>query len=80
MQLNGKNETRVRAGMTFNVAVGLEGLEDKEATDKPMCGHFVVDHTPHAIVCGIEVTNMGKHTTTGKYPPVLIFCRALFSS
>ena len=34
LSLNGKNETRVRAGMTFNVAVGLEGLEDKEATDK----------------------------------------------
>ena len=34
MQLNGKNEARVRPGMTFNVAVGLEDLEDKEATDK----------------------------------------------
>ena len=34
MQLNGKNEARVRPGMAFNVAVGLEGLEDKEATDK----------------------------------------------
>ena len=32
--LNAKNETRVRPGMAFNVAVGLEGLEDKEATDK----------------------------------------------
>lgn len=34
LQLNAKNETRVRPGMTFNVSVGLEGLEDKEATDK----------------------------------------------
>jgi len=34
LQLNSKNETRVRAGMAFNVAVGLENLEDKEATDK----------------------------------------------
>ena len=33
--LNAKNsEARVRAGMAFNVAVGLENLEDKEATDK----------------------------------------------
>ena len=34
LQLNAKNETRVRPGMTFNVAVGLEDLEDKQATDK----------------------------------------------
>ena len=33
MQLNAKNETRVRSGMTFIVALGFEGLEDKEATD-----------------------------------------------
>mmetsp|Transcript_3937 Transcript_3937/g.10265 ORF Transcript_3937/g.10265 Transcript_3937/m.10265 type:complete len:1060 (+) Transcript_3937:110-3289(+) len=34
LQLNAKNEARVREGMAFNVAVGLEGLEDKDATDK----------------------------------------------
>ena len=39
-----------------------------EAANKPMCGHFVVDHTPRGVVCGVELTNLGKHTTTGKYP------------
>jgi len=34
LQLNAKNEARVRAGMTFNVAVGLENLEAPDATDK----------------------------------------------
>ena len=34
LQLNAKSEVRVQAGMAFNVAIGLEGLEDKEATDK----------------------------------------------
>ena len=33
--LNAKNtEAKVRAGMAFNVAVGIENIEDKEATDK----------------------------------------------
>eukprot|EP00966_Prymnesium_polylepis_P089989 2083921-Prymnesium_polylepis.1 len=34
MQLNSKSEVVVRAGMVFNVALGLENVEDKEATDK----------------------------------------------
>ena len=34
MQLNSKSEVIVRAGMVFNVALGLENVEDKEATDK----------------------------------------------
>ena len=50
--------------LTRNIKITSEAacrqIPNKEATDKPMCGHFVVDHTPHAIVCGIEVTNMGK--------------------
>ena len=32
--LNGKNESKVRPGMAFNVAVGIENIEDKDATDK----------------------------------------------
>eukprot|EP00908_Phaeocystis_cordata_P015047 Transcript_26160.p1 GENE.Transcript_26160~~Transcript_26160.p1 ORF type:complete len:768 (-),score=490.35 Transcript_26160:181-2484(-) len=32
-QLNAKSEQAFRAGMVFNLALGLDGLEDKDATD-----------------------------------------------
>ena len=50
--------------LTRNIKITSEAacraIPNAEAPNKPMCGHFVVDHTDHAIVCGVEVTNMGK--------------------
>ena len=36
------------------------------ATQK--CGHFMMSHTNHGTVCGVEFTNMGQRITKGKYP------------
>ena len=27
-----------------------------------------MSHTPHGVVCGVELSNLGAHTTLGKYP------------
>ena len=60
------------AALTRNIKITSEAacaaIPNKEASNKPMCGHTVVDHTDHATVCGVEMTRLGKHTTTGKYP------------
>jgi hypothetical protein len=48
LQLNSKNEARVRPGMTFNVAVGLEDLEDKDSTDTR--GQKCARHDAQAVV------------------------------
>ena len=63
LQLNGKNESRVRSGMVFNVAVGIEGLEDKAATDKRSQTYalFVADT--------VQVTESG--------PPVVLTDKSL---
>jgi len=43
--LNAKNDTRIRAGMVFNVALGFDKLIDKEATDSRGCSYalFLAD-------------------------------------
>ena len=46
--LNAKNESRVRAGMVFNVAVGLEGLEDTEPHAAAAARHNQRESTTHA--------------------------------
>jgi len=53
--------------LTRNIVIrGAPGCADR--APKPRCGHFLVSHTPHGIVCGVEFTNLGAHTTLGKYP------------
>ena len=55
------------ASLSRNIRVrGYAGCEARKP--KPRCGHFVVSHTPHGVVCGVEFTNLGAHTTLGKYP------------
>ncbi|KAH8066063.1 hypothetical protein JL722_465 [Aureococcus anophagefferens] len=55
------------ASLSRNIRVrGYAGCEARKP--KPRCVHFVVSHTPHGVVCGVEFTNLGAHTTLGKYP------------
>lgn len=35
---------------------------------KPRCGHFMIAHTNHGLVCGVEFRNLGQHTVEGRYP------------
>lgn len=32
-----------------------------------MCGHFLLAHTNHGTVCGVEFSNLGQKTTKGRY-------------
>lgn len=41
---------------------------------RPICGHFVISHTPHGVVRGVEFTHLGQQTTLGKYPLHLHMC------
>lgn len=41
---------------------------------KPLCGNFIISHTPHGVVCGVEFTRLGSQTTLGKYPLHLHMC------
>lgn len=34
---------------------------------RPACGHYVVSHTPHGVVRGVEFTCLGQQTTLGEY-------------
>jgi hypothetical protein len=34
----------------------------------PVCGHFMLAHTPHGFVCGVEFTNLGQTAREGRYP------------
>lgn len=34
----------------------------------PMCGHFMLAHTPHGHICGVEFTNLGQSGAEGRYP------------
>lgn len=59
------------ASLNRNIVIrGEAGCEDPVANGlgKPMCGHFKVAHTNHGFICGAEFTNLGQHTTEGRYP------------
>ena len=47
------------AALTRNIKITSEAacaaIPNKEADNKPMCGHSVVDHTNHATICGVEI-------------------------
>ena len=55
------------ASLSRNIAiVGAPGCAQR--APKPRCGHVIISHTPHGVVCGVEFSNLGAHTTLGKYP------------
>ena len=74
---SGVSPTRAEIGI-LSRNVKIHGAEEcreggfvrggERVTNKPICPHFIISHTPYGMVCGVEFTNMGSHTTIGKYP------------
>jgi len=66
------------AVLTRNIVVrgemGCDTFPNDLAADKPMCGHFMISHTPRGIICGVEFSRLGQHSTTGRYPLHLHMC------
>jgi len=54
------------ASLSRNIVIRGGGGCEKAA--KPKCGHFMIAHTNFGFVCGAEFTNLGQHTTEGRYP------------
>jgi len=50
------------ASMSRNIIIrGEDGC-------RPVCGHFMIAHTNHGFVCGVEFTNLGQTEVEGRYP------------
>ena len=70
---SGEGDTAAEvATLTRNIKITsddacLEG-DARQSVRRPACGHFIISHTPHGMVCGVEFVQMGAHTTLGKYP------------
>eukprot|EP00958_Prasinococcus_capsulatus_P024940 scaffold4037_cov400-Prasinococcus_capsulatus_cf.AAC.3 len=69
---NGQGLMQAQVGrLSRNIVIkGVDGCEvfDDNAdpqVGKPKCGHFMFFHTNHGTVCGVEITQMGRHTQTG---------------
>jgi len=66
------------AALTRNIVIrgeqGCDAVPNTLSNKKPMCGHFMISRTPRGVICGVEFTRMGQHSTTGRYPLHLHVC------
>jgi len=56
--------------LRFPSSTGCSGEDCVVALDqvtRGSCGHFIIAHTPHGRVCGVELTQLGQHKVLGKY-------------